>query len=119
MKLTTHEQERVLLFGVSEISRRRWKRGVKLNYIEAAAIIMDELLERGRAGENNITELMEIGAQILSKEDCMDGVEAMLPVIMLEVQFPDGNKLVSVHDPIRLDTKEETLPSDKLLTVNY
>ena len=61
MKLTTHEQERVLLFGVAEISRRRWKRGVKLNYIEASAIIMDELLERGRAGVNDITELMEIG----------------------------------------------------------
>jgi len=118
MKLTAHEQERVLLFGIAEISRRRWKRGVKLNYIEAASIIMDELLERGRAGKNNITELMGIGAQILSKEDCMDGVEAMLPVIMLEVQFPDGNKLVSVHDPIRLDTREETLPAGELLSVD-
>lgn len=118
MKLTTHEQERVLLFGVAEISRRRWKRGVKLNYIEAASIIMDELLERGRAGKNNVTELMEIGAQILSKEDCMDGVEAMLPVIMFEVQLPDGNKLVTVHDPIRLDTKAETIPSSELLSLN-
>ena len=116
MKLTTHEQERVLLFGVAEISRRRWKRGVKLNYIEASAIIMDELLERGRAGTNNITELMEIGTQILSKEDCM---EAMLPIIMFEVQFPDGNKLVSVHDPIRLDKKAETLPVSELLSMNY
>ena len=119
MKLTTHEQERVLLFGVAEISRRRWKRGVKLNYIEASAIIMDELLERGRAGTNDITELMEIGAQIISKEECMDGIEAMLPIIMFEVQFPDGNKLVSVHDPIRLDTKEETLPKEELLSLNY
>lgn len=119
MKLTTHEQERVLLFGVAEISRRRWKRGVKLNYIEASAIIMDELLERGRAGVNDITELMEIGAQIISKEECMDGIEAMLPIIMFEVQFPDGNKLVSVHDPIRLETKEETLPREELLSLNY
>lgn len=119
MKLTTHEQERVLLFGVAEISRRRWKRGVKLNYIEASAIIMDELLERGRAGTNDITELMEIGAQIISKEECMDGIEAMLPIIMFEVQFPDGNKLVSVHDPIRLETKEETLPKEELLSLNY
>lgn len=119
MKLTTHEQERVLLFAVAEISRRRWKRGVKLNYIEASAIIMDELLERGRAGTNNITELMEIGTRIISKEECMDGIEAMLPIIMFEVQFPDGNKLVSVHDPIRLDTKEETMPKEELLSLDY
>ena len=119
MKLTTHEQERVLLFGVAEISRRRWKRGVKLNYIEASAIIMDELLERGRAGVNNITELMEIGARIISKEECMEGIEAMLPIIMFEVQFPDGDKLVSVHDPIRLDTKEETIPKEELLSLDY
>ncbi|MBQ9060892.1 MAG: urease subunit gamma [Firmicutes bacterium] len=119
MKLTTHEQERVLLFGVAEISRRRWKRGVKLNYIEASSIIMDELLERGRAGVNDITELMEIGAQIIPKEDCMDGIEAMLPIIMFEVQFPDGNKLVSVHDPIRLETRAETIPEEELLSMNY
>jgi urease subunit gamma len=119
MKLTTHEQERVLLFGVAEISRRRWKRGVKLNYIEASAIIMDELLERGRAGTNSLTELMEIGTQIISREDVMDGTDAMLPNIMFEVQFPDGNKLVTVHDPIRLETKEETLPKEELLSLNY
>lgn len=119
MKLTTHEQERVLLFGVAEISRRRWRRGVKLNYIEASSIIMDELLERGRAGTNDITELMDIGARIISREECMEGVDAMLPIIMVEVQFPDGNKLVSVHDPIRLDTKEETLPEEELLSMNY
>lgn len=119
MKLTTHEQERVLLFGVAEISRRRWKRGVKLNYIEASAIIMDELLERGRAGTNNLAELMEIGAQIISKEEVMDGTDVMLPNIMFEVQFPDGNRLVTVHDPIRLETKAETLPKEELLSLNY
>ena len=119
MKLTEHERERVMMFGVAEMSRRRWKRGVKLNYIEAMSIICDELLERGRAGTNNITELMEIGAQIISKEDCMEGVDAMIPIIMFEVQFPDGNKLVSVHDPIRFATKEETLPVEELLSMNY
>lgn len=119
MKLTTKEQERVLLFGVAEISRRRWKRGVKLNYIEASSIIMDELLERGRAGTNDIGELIEIGSQIITEEDVMDGTAALMPCIMFEVQFPDGNKLVTVHDPIRLEKKEEAIPVSELLSMNY
>lgn len=119
MKLTTHEMERVLTFGVAEISRRRWKRGVKLNYIEATSIVIDELLERGRAGTNSVAELMEIGAQIISQEELMDGVPAMMPCIMFEVQFPDGNKLVTVHDPFRLEKKSETIPQDQLLSMNY
>lgn len=119
MKLTTKEQERVLLFGVAEISRRRWKRGVKLNYIEASAIIMDELLERGRAGTNDIGELIEIGSQIITEEDVMDGTAALIPCIMFEVQFPDGNKLVTVHDPIRLETKEDAIPSCELISMAY
>lgn len=119
MKLTTKEQERVLLFGVAEISRRRWKRGVKLNYIEASAIIMDELLERGRAGVNDISELIEIGSQIITAEDVMEGTAALMPCIMFEVQFPDGNKLVTVHDPIRFETKAEAIPVEEMLSMNY
>lgn len=119
MKLTVKEQERVLIFNVAEMSRRRWRRGLKLNYIEASAIIMDELLERARAGMNSVAELMEIGAQILSQEDVMEGVDAMVPCIMFEVMLPDGNKLVTVHDPFRLETREETLPQSELISMNY
>ena len=119
MRLTQHEMERVLLFGVAEISRRRWKHGVKLNYIEATSIVCDELLERGRAGVNSVAELVEIGAQIISQEDLMDGVPEMVPSIMFEVQFPDGNKLVTVPNPFRLETKEETIPRDQLLSLDY
>ena len=119
MKLTTHEMERVLMFGVAEISRRRWKRGLKLNYIEATSIVCDELLERARAGMSTVAELMEVGAQIISQEDLMDGVPAMVPSIMLEVQLPDGNKLVTVHDPFRLETREETIPREELISLIY
>lgn len=119
MKLTTHEMERVLMFGVAEISRRRWKRGVKLNYIEAVSIVCDELLERARAGINTVEELMDVGARIIPMEDLMEGVPDMVPTIMVEVQLPDGNKLVTVHNPFRVETKEDTVPVEELLSLNY
>lgn len=119
MRLTVKEQERILIFNVAEMSRRRWKRGIRLNYIEAQAIIMDELLERARAGMNNVTELMDIGSRILSEEDVMEGTAALMPEIMFEVTLPDGTKLVTVHDPIRLEKMTETIPKEKLISLNY
>ena len=109
MKLTLKEEERLIIFEVAELARRRWKRGLKLNYVEADAIICDELLERARAGCNTLTELISIGSQIISLEDVMEGTERLLPFIQLEVLMPDGTKLVSIHNPIRLEKKEDTI----------
>ena len=110
MKLTLKEQERLLMFNVAEMSRRRWKRGIKLNYIEAMSIICDEVLERAREGKSS---------RIITEEDVMEGTPALVPIIQLEVMLPDGNKLVSIQDPIRLETREEAVPVSELITMNY
>jgi urease gamma subunit len=109
MRLTLKEQERILIFGIAEISRRRWKRGLKLNYIEASSIICDEILERAREGKMTVKDLVEYGSQIVSLEDVMEGTEALLPTLQLEALFPDGTKLITVHNPIQLETKAETI----------
>ncbi len=119
MKLTQKELERLIIFDVAEISRRRWKRGLKLNYIEATAIICDELLERARDGRWKLTELVEVGSMIITEEDVMEGTAALVPSIDLEALFPDGNKLVSVQDPIRLEKREEGVPIEDLLSMQY
>lgn len=119
MKLTQKEQERLLMFNVAEVARRRWKRGVKLNYVEAMAIICDELLERAREGKDSIYDLVELGSSILTEEDVMEGTAALMPIIQLEVMLPDGNKLVSVQDPIRLEKREEAVPVTELVSMNY
>lgn len=119
MKLTVKEQERLLMFDLAEISRRRWKRGIKLNYVEAMAIICDELLERGRAGKDSIDDLVALGSRIITEEDVMEGTPALLPIIQLEVMFRDGNKLVSVQNPIRLEKREEAVPMSELISMNY
>lgn len=109
MKLTLKEEERLTIFSIAEIARRRWKRGLKLNYVEASAIICDELLERARANMNTLTELISIGAQIISVEDVMEGTPELLPFLQLEVLLSDGTKLVSIHHPIRLEKSEDTI----------
>ncbi len=119
MKITQKEQERLLIFNIAEIARRRWKRGVKLNYIEATAIICDEMLERAREGKCRLTDLMEQGAQIITEEDVMEGTAALMPSISLEVLLPDGNKLLTVHDPIRLEKRAEAIPMEQLLSMQY
>lgn len=119
MKLTVKEQERMLMFNAAELARRRWKRGVKLNYVEAMAIICDELLERAREGKSSIYDLVELGSRIITEEDVMEGTRAMLPIIQLEVMLPDGNKLVSVQDPIRLEERMQAVPMDELISVNF
>lgn len=108
MRLTQKELERLIFFGMAEVSRRRLRRGVKLNYIEAGAIICDELLERARDGGYTVAQLTELGGRIISLEDVMEGTPQLLPVLQLEVLFPDGNKLITVNDPVRLASREET-----------
>lgn len=108
MHLTPKEEERLTIFGVAEIARRRWRNEIKLNYVEAIAIICDELMERARIGKDRVADLIQMGSEIISKEDVMEGTEVLMPMIQVECLFPDGTKLVTVHDPIRLEAKNET-----------
>ncbi|WP_066052405.1 urease subunit gamma [Robertmurraya korlensis] len=100
MKLTSREMEKLMIVVAADLARRRQGRGLKLNYPEAIAIITYEVLEGARDGKT-VAELMSYGATILSKEDVMEGVAEMIPDIQVEATFPDGTKLVTVHDPIR------------------
>lgn len=100
MHLTAREQEKLLIVVAADVARRRKDRGVKLNHPEAVALITAELMEGARDG-NSVADLMSSGAEILSKDDVMDGVAEMISDIQVEVTFPDGTKLVTVHTPIR------------------
>lgn len=99
MKLSPMEQEKLMIFTAAEVARRRRERGLKLNYPEAVAIISAELLEGARDGRS-VADLMSFGATILSREDVMEGVPEMVDEVQIEATFPDGTKLVTVHDPI-------------------
>ena len=100
MHLTPREQDKLLLFTAGEVARRRRARGLKLNYPEAVALISSELLEGARDGRT-VAELMEAGAKILGRDDVMEGVPEMIHEVQIEATFPDGTKLVTVHEPIR------------------
>lgn len=100
MRLTEREIDKLLIFTAAEVARRRRARGLKLNYPEAVALITAEVLEGIRDGKT-VQELMAYGATILSREDVMEGVPEMAPEIQIEGTFPDGTKLVTIHDPIR------------------
>ena len=84
----------------ANVARKRLERGVKLNYPEAIALITDFVIEGARDGKM-VSELMETGAHVVKKEDCMDGIPDMIPEVQVEATFPDGTKLVTVHKPIR------------------
>jgi urease subunit gamma len=99
MRLTPHEQERLMLSYAGELAQRRRDRGLLLNRPEAVAVIASYLLEGARDGRS-VTELMESGRQVLSRDDVMEGVPEMLPEVQVEATFPDGTKLVTVHWPI-------------------
>ena len=99
MHLTTKEIEKLMLFTAGEVARKRKARGLRLNYPEAVAYISAELLELARDGLS-VAELMLRGKQILTKADVMDGIAEMIHDIQIEATFPDGSKLVTVHDPI-------------------
>ncbi len=99
MKLSPVEQEKLMIFTAAEVARRRRERGLKLNYPEAVAIISADLLEGARDGRS-VADLMSFGATILSRDDVMEGVPEMVDEVAVEATFPDGTKLVTVHDPI-------------------
>lgn len=100
MHLTPREQEKLLIFVAAEVARKRQARGLKLNHPEAIAIISAEVLEAARDGKS-VSEIMSYGATILKRQDVMDGVPEMIHDIQIEATFPDGTKLVTVHDPIK------------------
>lgn len=100
MKLTSREQEKLMIVVAADLAYRRKARGLKLNYPEAVAIITYEILEGARDGKT-VAELMDSGRQILRQEDVMEGVAQMIPDIQVEATFPDGTKLVTVHQPIQ------------------
>jgi urease subunit gamma len=99
MRLTPHEQDRLLVSYAAELARRRQARGLKLNHPEAVAVITDHLLEGARDGRS-VSELMASGRDVLTREEVMDGVPEMLYDVQVEATFPDGTKLVTVHHPI-------------------
>jgi len=98
--LTQREQEKLLLFVAAELARKRQARGLKLNYPEAIAILSAEILEAARDGKS-VSEIMSFGATILKREDVMEGIAEMIHDVQVEATFPDGTKLVTIHDPIR------------------
>jgi urease subunit gamma len=100
MHLTPREQERLMIFVAAEVARRRRARGLKLNYPEAMAILTAEILEWARDGKK-VAEIMTLGANVLNAVDVMEGVAEMIHEVQVEATFPDGTKLVTVHDPIR------------------
>ncbi|MEE9519378.1 MAG: urease subunit gamma [bacterium] len=100
MHLTPREQEKLLVYMAAEVATARRQRGLKLNYPEAVAIISSAIVEGARDG-NSVAELMQSGTTILSRDDVMDGVAEMIDEVQIEATFPDGTKLVTVHEPIK------------------
>jgi urease subunit gamma/beta len=100
MLLTPTELERLTIFNAAELARRRRGRGLKLNYPESVAIITDEILEGARDGRS-VVDLIGFGSTILTTADVLPGIAAMMDIIQVECAFPDGTKLVTVHEPIR------------------
>lgn len=99
MRLTPHEQERLLISYAAELARRRQARGLRLNHPEAVAVITDHILEGARDGRT-VAELMVSGRGVLGRDEVMEGIPEMLHDVQVEATFPDGTKLVTVHDPI-------------------
>jgi urease subunit gamma len=98
--LTQREQDKLLIFVAAELARKRQARGLKLNYPEAVALLTAEIMEAARDGKS-VAEIMTFGTSILQREDVMDGIAEMIHEVQVEATFPDGTKLVTVHDPIR------------------
>jgi urease subunit gamma len=100
MQLTPRERDKLLVAMAAEVARKRLARGVRLNYPEAVALITDAVVEGARDGRS-VADMMEAGAQVLTRAQVMEGVPEMIPEVQVEATFPDGTKLVTVHDPIR------------------
>lgn len=100
MFLTDRERDKLMIVVAADVARRRKAKGLKLNYPESIAIITDELLEGAREGRE-VEDLMQYGTKILNKDDVMEGVADMIHAVQVEATFPDGTKLVTVHNPIQ------------------
>lgn len=100
MHLTPRERDKLMIVVAADVARRRRARGVKLNHPEAVALITDEVIEGARDGRS-VADLMAHGATILTRDDVMDGIPEMIHEVQVEATFPDGTKLVTVHNPIR------------------
>src|ERR1700683_1949226 len=100
MHLTQREQERLMIYVAAEVARKRRTRGLKLNYPEAMAILTAEILEWARDGKT-VAEIMTLGNSVLSAVDVMEGIAGMIHEVQVEATFPDGTKLVTIHDPIQ------------------
>lgn len=100
MNLTPREKDKLLIAMAAQVARNRLARGVKLNHPEAIALITDAVVEGARDGRS-VAEMMEAGAQVIVRGDCMEGVPEMIHEVQVEATFPDGTKLVTVHNPIR------------------
>ncbi len=100
MKLTPREQDRLTIFTMAELARKRRARGIKLNHPEAVALLCDEVLEEARAGRPD-AEVVDYAGRLLGRAEVMDGVPEMIPILQLDALFPDGSKLVTLHQPIK------------------
>jgi urease gamma subunit len=100
MNLTPREKDKLLIATAAMVARRRLERGVKLNHPEAVALITDYVLEGARDGRS-VADLMEAGAHVIARDQVMEGIAEMIPEVQVEATFPDGTKLVTVHQPIR------------------
>ena len=108
MLLTPTEIERLTIYTAAELARKRRKKGLRLNHPEATALIADDILEGAREGRS-VADLISAGAQLLTTDDVMPGVAELMPMLQVEGTFPDGTKLVTVHDPIRPGKKKVEL----------
>src|SRR5690349_2497847 len=113
MHLTPREQERLLIYVAAEVARKRRARGLRLNYPEAIAILSADILEWARDGKS-VAEIMTLGTTILGTDDVLPGIAEMIHEVQVEATFPDGTKLVTVHDPIPSGTDGRT-PGEYLL----
>lgn len=100
MQLTAREKDKLLIAMAAEVARKRLARGIKLNYPETIALISDFVVEGARDGRT-VADLMEAGAHVVGRDQVMEGIGEMIPDIQVEATFPDGTKLVTVHQPIR------------------
>lgn len=100
MQLTPREKDKLLVAMAAEVARKRLARGIKLNYPEAVALITDAVVEGARDGRS-VADMMQAGAQVITRDQVMDGIADMIHEVQVEATFPDGTKLVTVHDPIR------------------
>lgn len=100
MHLTPGEQEKLLIVVAADLARRRQARGLKLNYVEAVAILTTEIMEAARDGKT-VVEIMHLGGTLLTRDQLMDGVSEMIHTVQVEGTFPDGTKLITIHDPVK------------------